>query len=144
MAKRNAKNRKSYIGLCHRISAAMTVVALCSFTDPAFAVPRKLLHNGVNQLAGNEIMKSHGMSQLFNMFAYVGGVALVVFGIMKLKQHVDHPGDVPMRQGMMRLLAAGMLLSLPFMTAVMQGSVAEKKVAVAPVISHVSVFGVTP
>jgi hypothetical protein len=122
----------------------MTVAALCSFTDPAFAAPRKLLHNGVNQLAGNEIMKSHGMSQLFNAFAYIGGVALVVFGIMKLKQHVDHPGDVPMRQGMMRLLAAGMLLSLPFMTKVMQGSVAEKTPNAAPAISHVSVFGAAP
>jgi hypothetical protein len=139
--KRTRKSKKARVGLLYRASAMATVAVLCMSADGAFAAPRKLVHNGVNQLAGNEIIKSHGMSQLFNLFAYVGGVALVAFGIIKLKQHVDHPGDVPMRQGMMRLLAAGMLLSLPFMTKIMQGSVAEKTPTAAPVISHVTYFG---
>jgi hypothetical protein len=117
-----------------------TVTVLCAFADGAFGA-RPLVNRNVSDVTTNSVMTSHGMSQLFNAFAYIGGVALVVFGIIKLKQHVDHPGDVPMRQGMMRLLAAGMLLSLPFMTKIMQGSVAEKTPNAAPAISHVTYFG---
>jgi hypothetical protein len=90
------------------------------------------------------ITSSHGSAQLFNLVAYIGGAALVVIGVLKLKEHVDNPSHVQMRGGMIRLLAAGMLLSLPFMTNVMQNDVSRGNAnAALPSVVQVSQFGTT-
>ena len=83
-------------------------------------------------IVANLVGSSAGLTDLMSLLAYVGGTAFAIAGIFKLKVHVDAPDRVPLREGMIRLVAGGMLLSLPFMTAVMQGSVSNGDVTQAP------------
>lgn len=63
------------------------------------------------------------LPNLISTVAYVGGIGLGVAGIFKLKQHVDQPGQHPMKDGLVRLGSAGALLALPFMTEAMTNTV---------------------
>lgn len=51
---------------------------------------------------------------LINYASYIIGAALGVSGISKLKQHVDNPGQTPIKDGLGRVAAAAMFISLPF------------------------------
>lgn len=50
---------------------------------------------------------------LVSAFAYVIGIACGIWGLLKIKDHVDAPMQTPLRAGVLRLLAGGGLLSLP-------------------------------
>lgn len=50
-----------------------------------------------------------------NWVAYIIGVALGVAGVSKLKAHVDNPGQTSVKDGLGRLAASGLFISLPFM-----------------------------
>lgn len=66
---------------------------------------------------------SSTLPNLISTVAYIGGIGLGVAGIFKLKQHVDNPGQTPMKDGLVRLGAGGGLLALPFMTQVMTDTI---------------------
>lgn len=53
------------------------------------------------------------LPNLITTVAYISGIAFGVLGIIKLKEHVDSPPNVPLRGGLIRLLTGGMLLALP-------------------------------
>ncbi len=57
--------------------------------------------------------------KLISAACYVGGAAFIGTGVMKVKQHVDNPGQTPLREGLVRLGAGGVLVAAPAMTAVM-------------------------
>ena len=71
----------------------------------------------------NVISSSGALPQMIETVAYVGGIGLGVAGVFKLKQHVDNPGQTPMKDGLVRLGAGGGLLALPYMTSAMMGSI---------------------
>lgn len=50
---------------------------------------------------------------LVSAFAYVIGIACGIWGLFKIKDHVDAPMQTPLRAGVLRLLAGGGLLALP-------------------------------
>jgi hypothetical protein len=107
----------------HRLAAAATVGMMGTASTAALA-------NGggvtdANTLVSHITTASKGFTDLISLLGYVGGSGLSVAGIFKLKQHVDNPGQTPLKDGVMRLAAGGALLSLPFITSVMQGSVNE-------------------
>jgi hypothetical protein len=60
--------------------------------------------------------------KLISAACYVGGAAFVGTGVMKVKQHVDNPGQTPLREGLVRLGAGGVLVAAPALTNVMQTS----------------------
>ncbi len=51
---------------------------------------------------------------LINYASYIIGAALGVSGISKLKAHVDNPGQTAIKDGLGRVAAAAMFISLPF------------------------------
>lgn len=118
----------------HRLAAAATVGMMTGASTGAFATV------DANSLSANLISASAGFTSLLNVLGYVGGSGLAVAGIFKLKNHVDNPGQTPMKDGVMRLAAGGALLSLPFMINVMQGSVGEGNSDSAISASHVTNF----
>ena len=67
------------------------------------------------------------------------GAGLSVAGILKVKGHVDSPANHPLKDGLMRLAAGGALLSLPFMTAAMQGSI-NGGILTGPAIGSLTTF----
>ena len=47
--------------------------------------------------------------------AYIGGCGLGMAGILKLREHVDSPQQVKMKDGLVRCASGGALVALPYM-----------------------------
>ena len=104
----------------HKLAAAATSGMMMASSKGALAGAIN-----ANDLVGNIMESSKSFTDMINLLGYIGGSGLAVAGIFKLKQHVDNPGQHPMKDGLMRLAAGGGLLALPFMTRAMQGSVSN-------------------
>ena len=103
----------------HQLAAALTAGMLMSEGKDAFAQTAQTFDN-----VGQNIIASAGsMPAMIQTVAYVGGIGLGVAGVFKLKQHVDNPGQTPMKDGLVRLGAGGGLLALPYLTQAMMGSI---------------------
>jgi len=105
--------------LQHKIMAALTAGVLVSQSGSAQA------QQGVNftDVTTNLTDSASNLPNLISSVAYISGIGMGVAGIFKLKQHVDNPGNAPMKDGLVRLGAGGGLLSLPYLTEAMMGSV---------------------
>jgi hypothetical protein len=106
--------------LTHKLAAVMTAGAMLSEATAAFAGPSNTTFKTMSQ---NIVTSSGGLPGMISTVAYIGGVGLGVAGVFKLKQHVDNPGQTPMKDGLIRLGAGGGLLALPFLTGAMMGSI---------------------
>jgi hypothetical protein len=60
--------------------------------------------------------------RLISAACYVGGATFIGTGVMKVKQHVDNPGQTPLREGLVRLGSGGVLVAAPALTSVMTTS----------------------
>jgi hypothetical protein len=112
------KMKKSKSKMSHKLAAAVTAGMLMGEASSALAMD-------ATNLVDNIKTSSKGFTDLIGMLGYIGGSGLAVAGIFKLKQHVDNPGQTPLKDGIVRLAAGGALLSLPMISAVMQGSISE-------------------
>lgn len=74
-------------------------------------------------VADNITESATKLPDLISTVAYIGGCGLGVAGVFKLKNHVDNPGQTPMKDGLVRLGAGGGLLALPFLTQAMSNSI---------------------
>jgi len=102
----------------YRLAAVLTTAVLTSESTMALA-------NNVNfsNVTKNITGSASTLPNLISSVAYIGGVGMGVAGIFKLKQHVDSPGNAPMKDGLVRLGAGGALLALPYMTQAMMGTI---------------------
>lgn len=71
----------------------------------------------------NIVQSSSNIPNLVSTVAYVGGIGMGVAGVFKIKDHVGNPGQVPLKDGLVRLGAGGGLLALPFMTEAMTNTI---------------------
>ena len=102
----------------HQLAAALTAGMMMGQGTNAFAA------NTTFATVGDNIITSSGsLPAMIQTVAYVGGIGLGVAGVFKLKQHVDNPGQTPMKDGLVRLGAGGGLLALPYVTDAMMGSI---------------------
>ena len=53
---------------------------------------------------------------------YLGGFVLAAAGIFGLKQHVENPGNAPMKNGLAKLGFGGMIMALPPIVSAIQGT----------------------
>lgn len=60
--------------------------------------------------------------QIVAYICYLGGFVLAALGVVGLKQHVENPGNAPMKNGLAKLGFGGMLMALPPVAAAIQGS----------------------
>jgi len=102
----------------HQLAAAMTAGMLMGQGTNAFANATTF-----KEVGDNIITSSGSLPAMIQTVAYVGGIGLGVAGVFKLKQHVDNPGQTPMKDGLVRLGAGGGLLALPYVTSAMMGSI---------------------
>jgi uncharacterized membrane protein HdeD (DUF308 family) len=51
--------------------------------------------------------------------SYLFGILLAVLGIMKIKDHVENPGQTALKDGAIRLLAGGALFAVPIISEAM-------------------------
>jgi hypothetical protein len=113
----------------HRLAAAMTAGILMSEAGQAKAAT-------FSDVATNIVTNSNTLPSLVSTVSYIGGIGLGVAGVFKLKQHVDNPGQTPMKDGLVRLGAGGGLLALPFVTSAMQGTIGAGAQAAAPTFAN--------
>lgn len=79
--------------------------------------------NDFQNVTGNITDSVADLPNLLATVAYVGGAGLGIAGIYKLKQHVDAPQQVPMKDGLVRLGAGGGLLALPIVLEAMSETI---------------------
>lgn len=107
-----------------RVASAMTVGMM--FSTDAFAQFSGGTTGGGNNFSNvtdKLVGSSSKLPNLITTMAYIGGIGMGVAGIMKLKAHVDNPGQAPMKDGLIRLAAGGGLLSLPMIIESMTNTV---------------------
>ncbi len=66
-------------------------------------------------LAENITTSIADLPGLLSALAYLIGILLAVLGIMKIKDHVENPGNTPLKEGAIRLVVGGFLFSLPIL-----------------------------
>ena len=101
----------------------LSFVALLATTVRAEAA----VANGVGSLINNvtNTLNGGGFYSLLSGAAYLMGLLFALTGVFKFKEHVDGQGsrnEIPLGAAIKRFVAGGMLLSLPFMSSAMQGS----------------------
>ena len=94
------------------LAALFTVVA----TNSAFAGDK------MGDVFNNVIGSWNGVTNIFSTLAYFAGAFLAIVGVFKFKDHVDNPAQTKLSEGVKRMLAGGMFLSLPFMIGAVRGA----------------------
>jgi hypothetical protein len=69
--------------------------------------------NNFSSIASNIVGSIASLPALLSALSYMFGILLGVLGIMKIKDHVENPGQTPIKDGAIRLAAGGALLALP-------------------------------
>ena len=103
--------------LSNKLMAAAVVGTSLGTATEAFAA------KGFSNIVDTVATESNTIPNLVTIVSYVAGLGLSVFGIFKLREHVDNPGQVKMKDGLVRLGAGGMLLVLPFLLETVFASV---------------------
>lgn len=106
--------------LSHKLAAAATIGMMVASSNDAFASATNW-----RTMTNNIVTASSGFNNLISTVCWIGGAGLGVAGIFKLKQHVDNPGQTPMKDGLVRLGCGGGLLAFPFIESAMSGSIAD-------------------
>lgn len=102
------------------MAAAATAGMICASSSDAFAQATTFA-----DMSKNIVIATGNFQNLISTVCWIGGAGLGVAGIFKLKQHVDNPGQVPMKDGLIRLGAGGALLAFPFVMIGMAGSISN-------------------
>jgi hypothetical protein len=106
-------NRKSL-----QVSAAFSAGLLLSTTQAHAAGG-----NNFSSIASNIITSIASLPGLLSGVAYMFGILLGVLGILKIKDHVENPGQTPLKDGAIRLAAGGGLFALPLVYEAMTNTI---------------------
>lgn len=69
--------------------------------------------NNFSSIARNIAGSIENLPSLVAGLGYLFGILLGVLGVLKLKDHVENPGQTPLKDGAIRLAAGGALFALP-------------------------------
>jgi hypothetical protein len=83
--------------------------SLSSFFQPIYGTG----DSDFNQVIENIAESFTDVPGLLTGGAYLLGLVLGVMGILKLKEHIENPENLPLREGVIRLLIGGALFALP-------------------------------
>ena len=106
---------KKLQNMSYRVAALATTGFMMGLSD-AHA-------NGFQDASDNIQSSAQNIPELISTVAYIGGAGMGVAGVLKLKQHVDNPGQNPLKDGLVRLGAGGGLLALPFVLESMTSTI---------------------
>lgn len=107
--------------ISHKLAAAATMGIIAASSSDAQAAAA----TNFADMSANIVTASSGFQNMISTVCWLGGAGLGVAGIFKLKQHVDNPGQTPMKDGLVRIGAGGGLLAFPFIQNAMSGSIAN-------------------
>lgn len=112
-------NTKQHFG--HKFAAAATLGMLATSGNEALATTATTFRDMSNHI----VASAGGFQNMISTVCWIGGAGLGVAGIFKLKNHVDNPGQTPMKDGLARIACGGGLLAFPFIQTAMQGSISN-------------------
>jgi hypothetical protein len=69
--------------------------------------------NNFSSIASNMVGSIASLPTLLAALSYLFGLLLGVLGVMKIKDHVENPGQTPLKDGAIRLAAGGALFAIP-------------------------------
>ncbi len=78
---------------------------------------------GFSAISGNITDSIQELPGLLTGVSYMMGILLGVLGILKIKDHVENPGQTPLQHGAIRLAAGGGLFGLPIVYEAMQDTI---------------------
>lgn len=81
------------------------------------------LDSSVGLVLCNIVKSADQLPALISAIAYLLGIMLGVFGILKLKDHVLDPRQTPFAEPMKRFVAGGAFLALPMITEVVKNTI---------------------
>lgn len=98
--------------------------------------------NNFSSIGGNVINSIASLPSLLSGLAYMFGLLLAVLGVMKIKDHVENPGNTPLKDGAIRLAAGGALFAIPIVLEAAENTVGSNGASVsAATLSSVSFNG---
>ena len=110
----------------HMMAAgAATFIGLVSGVESSFAT------NNFNKIVDNMETSISGIPGLISGMSYMMGILLGVLGILKIKDHVENPGQTPLQHGAIRLAAGGGLFALPIVYEAMRSTIGTDTTGVA-------------
>ena len=98
------------------VSAAFTAGMLLSSGEA-------MAGNNFSKIASNITTSIQNLPGLLTGLAYMFGILLGVLGILKIKDHVESPSNVPLKDGAIRLAAGGGLFALPIIYEAMRETI---------------------
>lgn len=102
-----------------RMAGAAGIFAVFAMTSaPALATSTTF-----SDIAENVVESIEQLPGLLSALAYMFGILLGVLGILKIKDHVENPGQTPLKDGAIRLAAGGGLFGLPIVYDAMLNTV---------------------
>lgn len=81
--------------------------------------------NDFSSIARNINSSISELPGLLTGVSYMMGILLGVLGILKIKDHVENPGQTPLQHGAIRLAAGGGLFALPIVYEAMLNTIGE-------------------
>lgn len=122
-----------------QLAALMAVLVLASAGEA---------HAGGNtfgNIAQNIVTSIQSLPGLLSGIAYMFGILLGVLGILKIKDHVENPGQVALKDGAIRLAAGGGLFALPIVYDAMLNTIGATGNAItAASMNAVTMGGLAP
>ncbi len=92
-----------------------TTTDTCTASSGGFA-------GSLGEVLCNSVFNSMAFPAFFTALSYILGLAMGVWGIMKLRDHALNPTQTPLWDGLSRFLAGGAFFALPAMVYVMKTS----------------------
>lgn len=94
--------------------------------------------NNFGSIGSNIIDSISQLPSLLSGLAYMFGILLAVLGIMKIKDHVENPGQTPLKDGSIRLAAGGALFAIPIVSDAMTTTIGSGTAASVASLNTVS------
>lgn len=112
--------------------SALVILGMMSGAEDAMAGQKTF-----NDVGLNIITTIATLPGLLTGVAYMLGILLGVLGILKIKDHVENPGQTPLQHGVIRLAAGGALFAFPIITESMSTLLDEQGAATGAVTATV-------
>jgi len=76
--------------------------------------------NNLSSIMSNLVVSISQIPALLSAICYMFGILLGILGILKIKDHVENPGQTPLKDGAIRVAIAACLLGLPIVLEALQ------------------------
>lgn len=93
--------------------------------------------NDFSNIAKNITTSIEDLPGLLTGVSYMMGILLGVLGILKIKDHVENPGNTPLQHGAIRLAAGGGLFALPIVYESMMNTIGQGAGVEVPTVNKI-------